>query len=118
VTIRDISKVGAVIDAVTQNDANNVSNIRFTVADPEKYYLQALENATTKAKAKAEVLAKQFGIKIGTPVQINESGNSYIPPVIYSQYNSMKAMADTAEATSISAGELEIRATVGLVYSY
>ncbi|MDF2533146.1 MAG: hypothetical protein K0Q65_2727, partial [Clostridia bacterium] len=83
VKIRDISKVGAVIDAVTANDANTVSNIGFTVADPDKYYLQALENATGKAKAKAEVLAKQFGIKIGVPSQINENGSGYNPPIMY-----------------------------------
>lgn len=118
ITIRDITKVGTVIDAVTANDANTVSNIRFTVADPDKYYLQALENATTKAKAKAEVLAKQFGIKISLPSQINESSGGYYPPIIYSSMDSIKAMAEAAPATSISTGELEIRASVGLVYTY
>jgi len=119
VTIRDISKVGAVIDAAAANDANTVSNIRFTVADPDKYYLQALENATTKAKAKAEVLAKQFGIKIGLPSQINEAGGGYYPPIIYSSMDMVKSReAAAAPMTEISTGELEIRASVGLVYSY
>lgn len=117
VTIRDISKAGAAIDAVTANEANTVSNIRFTVADPDKYYLQALENATTKAKAKADVLAKQFGIKIGLPSQINEAGGGYNPPIIYSQMDSVKSSA-AAPATEISSGELEIRVSVGLVYTY
>ncbi|MFZ5354009.1 MAG: SIMPL domain-containing protein [Bacillota bacterium] len=117
VTIRDISKVGAVIDAVAANDANTISNIRFTVSDTDKYYLQALENATTKAKAKAELLAKQFDIKLGLPSQINESGSGYNPPVFYAQNESLKYSMDAA-ATSISAGELEIRASVSLVYSY
>ncbi len=118
VTIRDISKVGAVIDAVTAKDANTVSNIRFTVADPDKYYLQALENATVKAKAKADVLAKQFGIKISLPSQINETSGGYNPPIMYSRMESAKFSADTAAVTDISSGELEIRASVGLVYNY
>jgi hypothetical protein len=118
ITIRDISKVGAVIDAVAANDANTVSNIRFTVADPDKYYLQALENATVKAKSKAAVLAKQFGIKLGLPSQINESSGGYTPPIIYSQMDSMKSGVSAAPATSISSGELEIRASIGLVYTY
>lgn len=118
ITIRDISKVGAAIDAVTANEANTVSNIRFTVADPDKYYLQALENATIKAKAKADVLAKQFGIKIGLPSQINEAGGGYNPPIIYSSMDSIKSRAEAAPMTSISSGELEIRASVGLVYTY
>lgn len=118
ITIRDISKVGAVIDAVASKDANTISNIRFTVADPEKYYLQALENATVKAKAKANVLAKQFGIKISLPSQINETGGGYYPPVIYSQMDSYKAMEGAAPATAISSGELEIKASVGLIYNY
>ncbi|MHB1393995.1 MAG: SIMPL domain-containing protein [Clostridia bacterium] len=118
VTIRDISKVGAVIDAVTANDANTVSNIRFTVADPDKYYLQALENATTKAKAKADVLAKQFGIKIGLPSQINEAGGGYNPPIIYSKMGSVTSGVAAAPETAISSGELEIRASVSLVYAY
>lgn len=118
ITIRDISKVGAVIDAVTANDANTVSNIQFTVADPDKYYLQALENATGKAKAKADVLAKQFGIKIGLPLQINEMSGGYNPPIMYQSMDSMKAMNAAPQATSISTGELEIKASVGLVYTY
>lgn len=118
VTIRDISKVGTVIDAVATNGANTVSNIRFTVADPDKYYLQALENATTKAKAKADVLAKQFGIKIGLPSQINESGGGYNPPVIYSAMDKVMAVNEAAPTTAIASGELEIRASVSLVYNY
>ena len=118
VTIRDISKVGTAIDAVTANEANTVSNIRFTVADPDKYYLQALANATVKAKAKADVLAKQFGIKIDMPSQINETSGGYNPPIIYSRMDSVKSSAEAAPMTSISSGELEIRASVGLVYTY
>lgn len=118
VTIRDISNVGAVIDAVAENDANTVSNIRFTVADPEKYYLQALENATVKAKAKADVLAKQFGIKIGLPSQINETSGGYNPPILYSRMDSVSGVKEAAASTSISSGELEIRASVSLVYAY
>jgi uncharacterized protein len=118
VTIRDISKVGAAIDAVTANEANTVSNIRFTVADPDKYYLQALEKATVKAKAKADVLAKQFGIKIGLPSQVNETSGGYNPPIIYSAMDSVKSGVAGAPVTSISSGELEIRASVGLVYAY
>ncbi len=118
ITLRDISKVGAAIDAVTANDANTISNIRFTVADPDKYYLQALENATTKAKSKADVLAKQFGIKIGLPAQISETGGGYNPPIMYADMNSVKSRVEAAPATSISSGELEIRASVGLVYTY
>jgi uncharacterized protein len=118
VAIKDITKVGAVIDAVTANDANTVSNIQFTVANPDKYYLQALENATGKAKAKADVLAKQFGIKIGLPSQINETSGGYYPPIMYSTMDAVKARAESAPATSISTGELEIKASVGLVYAY
>lgn len=118
VTIRDISTVGAVIDAVAANDANKVSNIRFTVADPDKYYLQALENATVKAKAKAEVLAKQFGVKLGLPSQINEISGGYNPPIVYSRMDSAMAAMEAAPSTSISSGELEISASVSLVYTY
>jgi uncharacterized protein YggE len=111
-------KRGAVIDAVTANEANTVSNIRFTITNPDKYYLEALENATVKAKAKADVLAKQFGIKIGLPSQINETSGGYNPPIMYSRMDSVKSGVDAAPATSISSGELEIRASVGLVYTY
>lgn len=118
ITIRDISKVGAVIDSVTANDANTVSNIRFTVSEPDKYYLQALENATTKAKAKADVLAKQFGIKIELPSQIIETSGDYNPPILYSKMDSLRAGMEAAPVTEISSGELEIRASVSLVYAY
>jgi len=103
---------------MTANEANTVSNIRFTVADPDKYYLQALENATLKAREKADVLAKQFGIKIGLPSQINETSGGYNPPIMYSRMESIKSSMDMSPVTDISSGELEIRASVGLVYTY
>lgn len=118
ITIRDISNVGTIIDAVTAKEANTISNIRFTVAEPDKYYLQALENATLKAREKADVLAKQFGIKIGLPSQINETSGGYNPPILYSRMESIKSSMDMSPVTDISSGELEIRASVGLVYTY
>ena len=71
-----------------------------------------------KAKAKANVLAKQFGIKINLPSQINETSGGYNPPVIYTQMESYKAVDAAAPTTAISSGELEIRASVGLIYTY
>ena len=75
-----------------------------------------MQNATVKAKAKADTLAKQFGIKIGLPSQINETSGGYNPPIIYSAMDSVKS--SEASKTNISSGELEIKASVGLVYTY
>lgn len=114
--MRDMSKVGIIIDAAAEAGGNltRVSSPSFTVDDPTAYYTQAREKAMADAKAKAEQMANLAGIKLGQPTYISES--SYIPPVNAKSYYDV-AVSGAGYETPISAGELEITAYVQVAYS-
>jgi len=115
VKIRDINKIGTIIDAVTLagGDLTRVDNISFDVDDPIRFYDQARDKAMADANDKAKSLAELADVKLGKATYINEynaSTGTTVP--IYA-----KAEAGMSDATQISAGQLEITVTVQVVYA-
>jgi uncharacterized protein len=110
VTIRDIGKVGDVLDRLVAAGVTNVGNIEFLHANPSKILDQAREAAVADAKRKAEIYAKASGVTLGRVAWITEDPD-YAPP--------MPMMAKMSAAmpapVPISAGEdvLRVRITVG-----
>ncbi|MHB8904323.1 MAG: SIMPL domain-containing protein, partial [Patescibacteria group bacterium] len=63
--IRDLNKIGDIISKTTEQGANQIGNISFTIDDEFALKNQARELAITKAKEKAQLIAKQSGMKLG-----------------------------------------------------
>ena len=80
VNVRDISKVGEVIDAVVGAGGNStrINSVAFTVDQPEQYYEQAREAAISDAAERAKQIAKLSGVKRGGLVYISET----ISPIV------------------------------------
>jgi uncharacterized protein YggE len=117
--VRNVSKAGDVIDAVVAagGDLTRINNISFTVDDPTPYYSQAREKAATYAKAKANQLAELAGVKLGKVIYVSES--SYMPSsnVYYNRSDMAVPAPAVSTGTSVSAGQLEITATIQLNYA-
>ena len=115
--VRNIDDTGAIIDAAARvgGDYIVINSISFSVDEPSAYYEDARELAMADAKAKAEQLAKLSDVKLGKPNYINESG-AYIP-VARDFYEEAVIAAPAAPSTPISAGEMEIRLSVQVVYN-
>jgi uncharacterized protein YggE len=115
VKIREIDKIGAIIDAVAAagGDHTRISSISFSVDDPTPYYDEARQDAMADARDKAEQLAELAGITLGKPTYISEWA-SY--PVDYREM-AMEAPAPVAYPTSISPGELELTLNVQVAYA-
>jgi hypothetical protein len=108
VTIREISKVGDVLDRVVAAGATDVGNVSFLVADASKVLDQAREVAIGDARRKAEVYAKAAGLQLGQAEWITEdTGNGISAPIM--------ARALVAAPVPIASGEdtLRVRVTVG-----
>jgi uncharacterized protein YggE len=116
VTVRDIEKIGTIIDAVTDagGDLTRIDGIHFSVDDPDEYYEEARKEAMTDARKKAEELAKLAKVDLGDATYISE--NSYYAPVSRS---SMAVGFDEGAdySTSISPGELDIRLNIQVAYA-
>ncbi len=79
VTVRDLKKVGTVLEKALEAGANTVGGIQFGVEDPTALQEEAREKAIANAKAKAQQLAKGLGVTLGDPQSISEFG--YVAPI-------------------------------------
>jgi uncharacterized protein YggE len=115
VKLRDMDKVGDVIDAVTEAGANNVYGIQFTFDDPSSLREQARADAMAEALKKAEALAQLAGVNLGTPRYISESFTE--TPFYYSEqmYASQAGMGGGGEAP-VSPGQREVFVQVQVTY--
>jgi uncharacterized protein YggE len=112
VTLDELNRVGAVIDAASQAGANNVDGISFTLRKDRPARNEALSEATREAIAKAQVLAQALGGRVVRILEVQESGT--IPRPLYQSYEATDAVR-VAQATPIEVGTLDIRAQVQLI---
>ena len=79
VTVRDVSKLGDVLDKVVAAGANNIYGVNFSVDDPSKLQADARTKAFADAKARAQSLAQLAGVSLGDVVSVSESGSGSSP---------------------------------------
>ena len=107
----DLLQAGPIIDTAIKAGANNVQALRFLLKDEEGVKAQALKEAATKARAKADALAASLGVKVVKVLQVIEGGEPSVP--MYTRQLSMEsAKADVS--TPVEPGTLEVRAKVTL----
>jgi uncharacterized protein len=105
--------VGRLIDGAMQAGANNVNRLVFTLKDEQGAQLEALRQASAKAKSKAEAVAASLGLKVVRIAAINE-GERTIQP-IYRQAMAARGEALAAQApTPVEPGTVDVRSTVSL----
>lgn len=113
VTVRDLSKIGDVINTSIANGANNIGNINFTISNVNLVYREAIRLACKDAKEKAEGIARNFGVAIyDVPCRVEEQGDNY---GLANENAGFKAIS---AGTPIKSGEIEITAIVKAVFDY
>jgi uncharacterized protein YggE len=113
VRIRDLAKVGAVIDQAVTLGVNQGGDIRFTNVDAAKTVTEARTAAVKDAIAKAQTLADAAGVKLGRILEITESGNTEDPRPMMSA-----RMAKQAEdAVPVEAGENSYSVNVNVTFA-
>lgn len=113
VTIRDISKIGEILDAVVTAGANSIYNISFFVDNPAPHESAARKLAVQNAHDKADELATAAGMTLGSVLAITEGSTQAPPPVFAARGGGLGA---AAEAVPIQAGTSEITADVTITY--
>ena len=100
--IRQMDKVGDILDAALASGANRVESLSFTIEDPTPIMNQARDKAMADAKAKADQLAKGTGVKVGSPISISEGGIAL--PLQTMQFAATAAARGAADSTPINPG--------------
>ena len=117
VRLRDLDRVGEMVDLVAGagGDLTRIEGVSFTVQDPEPHRAEAREAAVDQARAKAEQFARDAGVTLGQVLVVAEGGGAVPAPRAFAESAALSFAADAS--TPISEGELEIRATVQMVFA-
>jgi uncharacterized protein len=107
VKIRQLAKIGEVLDRLATAGATDVGNVQFLLSDPSKVLDQAREAAVADARHKAELYARASGLNLGRIVWITESPEFAQPFAGEGRFKST-AMA----AVPIQAGENTFHASI------
>lgn len=110
-------RVGKVVAAAVAQGGNQVQGIEFTLRNDEPALLKALDGAVKKARARVDVMAKAADVQVGELIELTHGGGQVRPPqpVMMPAREMMMKAAD--EAVPVSAGELTVRVSVGVVYA-
>lgn len=112
VTLNELKKIGAVIDAAGEAGANDVTGISFVLRQDRAARDQALNDATREALSKAQVIAQALGGRVIRVVEVQEEGFQRPQPI----YQTDAFMARTAAAaTPVEVGSLDITSKVQLI---
>jgi hypothetical protein len=113
VKLSDIDRVGDLLGAVVEAGANTVSEVNFTVEDPEALMVEAREQALENAAARAQQMAEGLGLTLGSPVSVMETSGGGPMPLGLGGGGEMMVAA----APSISPGSLSVSVSVQIVYA-
>ena len=112
VVVRDLDRVGPLVDAAVRAGANQVHSIRFTVHDAEAARQQALQQAMADGLRQARILADAAGLTLG-PLQTVDEVRVQGPPEAPVP---VSLVAREAAALPVVPGELRLEASVRLTF--
>jgi len=112
VRVRDLARLGEVLDTSVTLGVNEGGRIQFTNNDPSAAITQARIEATKDALAKARTLADAAGVTLGKVLEISEQ--NYGPRPMPMAKMEMAMAADAAAPVPIAAGESSYSVTVNL----
>lgn len=110
--VRDITRLGKVLDALAAQGANQINGPSFEIDQPEPVYDEARLAALEKAQARARTYAKALGLQVRRIVSISEGGAGLPTPM--PRMAMMKAEA--FDSTPVAPGESSVSVSLDVVF--
>jgi uncharacterized protein YggE len=114
VHMRELARMGAIIDEALTAGANRVDGVRFALSNEETVRAEALRQAAERAHRQAEVLASSLGVRLGPVLDASTSAEA---PRIFSRMAFDTAAKETGPTTPIQPEELTLTARVAVTYA-
>ena len=111
VELRDLDRLGTVLDRMVAAGMNTIGAIRFTNADVDAIREEARRDAVARALRRARTLTSAAGVKLGRILAIRE-GAVRLP-----QPRAMAARMESARAVPIARGEADYSITVQMEWA-
>ena len=114
--VRDIARLGKVLDALAAVGANQINGPSFEIDQPEPVRDEARLAALKKAQARAETYAKALGLRVRRIVSIDEGGGGGLPRPMPMLRAMGAASPEMAKDTSVSPGETTLSVSLDVVF--
>ena len=115
VTVRDLTKLGDLLDTAVQAGANNINSVQFDVAEKDEALKQARADAVKDAESQAQSLAQAAGLSLGEIQSISFNESSPYP--IFDGKGGGGAIAAEQAAVPIQPGQLTFTVYVNVTYA-
>ncbi|NQV82447.1 MAG: SIMPL domain-containing protein [Rhodospirillales bacterium] len=106
--IRNLEKLGTILDRLVAAGGNEMGGIRLFVTETDALTDEARRKAMTDARHAASLLAEEAGLRLGPVLRIEDSAASPGP---------MRMMSSRAEGVPMPTGEVSYRAQVRVTYA-
>jgi uncharacterized protein YggE len=117
VRVRDLGKVGEILDRSVTLGVNQGGDIVFTNDDPKEALNEARRKAVEDALAKARILTETAGVALGDVLEITENTRGTPPPMPFG-VRAMRMEAAADASVPVEAGEntyqVEVRFTFAI----
>ena len=114
-TVRDVAKLGDVLDKAVAAGATNIYGVNFSVADTSKLEADARAKAIADAKSRAESLARLSGVAVGDVLGVSEIIGASGP--IYEGARMSAAAGLGGGGAPIQPGEPEVNMSVQVTFA-
>jgi uncharacterized protein YggE len=114
VTVREIKRVGEIIDSVIEIGGNDVrlNGLAFDIGDQTEYVNLARELAAKDAKNRAKHLAILHDVKLGKPLRISE-----FEAPNYNQYARSEAAYTASDSLPVEVGSLMVSVSLAVQWA-
>lgn len=111
--VRELTRVGEVLQAGIDAGANNVSGVFFSLEDPDALQQEARVKAVEDALRRAKTLVEAAGAELGRVLSIRETSPWFAPPVMRAEFDKAAGVA----AVPVQPGELEVTVQVEVTFA-
>jgi uncharacterized protein YggE len=114
VRVRDLGKIGDLLDKIATAGANRIDSISFIVSNQDKLLDDARRQAVTDARQKADLYARAAGFALDKVMSLSEESALPIPrPMVMAR----AVAAVPAPPVPVEAGEMTLTVRVHIVWS-
>jgi uncharacterized protein YggE len=114
VEVRNLEKVGPVIEESLAAGANQLQSLQWGIRDEQQAKVAALKQAASKAREKAAALSEALKVKLTRLLSATEESRIVRP--VPRMARSMVAMESGGGEAAVFSGEIRVEATVSVVY--
>ena len=116
VTVRDLTKLGDLLDTAVQAGANNINSVQFDVAEKDDALQEARAEAVEDARTQAQALAQAAGLSLGE-IQSISFFDAQPYPLFDGKGGDGYAAESAAAAIPIQPGQLTFTVNVTVTYA-